>query len=61
MNKLQKLHDAGVDNWEGYDIAVEQYLEDFPDGDTNDETFLAYLEGAGVDNWDGYEDAMYED
>jgi hypothetical protein len=34
---LKCLMGAGVDNWEGYDFAIETYQEDYPDEDYPDE------------------------
>lgn len=33
---LQKLHNAGVDNWEGYDEAMESDLDEDEDEDEED-------------------------
>lgn len=50
---LIALESRGVDNWVGYDYAMEQVSED-----ASDEDILAALENHGVDNWVGYDDAI---
>lgn len=32
-NWLSCLEGAGVDNWQGYDYAIDMYQEEFPDED----------------------------
>lgn len=51
--KLQALKDGGVDNWSGYESALEALPEDF-----TDEQLLQALEDYGVDNWECYDEAM---
>jgi len=51
--EAQLLSAGGVDNWEGYDDAMEHYTpsdDDYKDA----ESFLEALQIAGVDNWDWY-------
>ena len=55
------LENAGVDNWSGYDYAIELAEnggKDFSFLDDIDK--LIYLENAGVDNWSYYYDALKE-
>lgn len=55
------LESWGVDNWNGYDYAIELATEDGYDYfDLEPEDKLSYLEAAGVDNWNGYFDALKE-
>lgn len=55
------LENAGVDNWGGYDIAVEYAEEDgFAWSKLSDSDKLNYLESAGVDNWSYYSEAISE-
>lgn len=46
---LDAIYAAGVDNWDGYDIA----MEDVVDRDDPSEV-LAALFAAGVDCWEGF-------
>ena len=46
---------AGVENWEGYEDAMDGVPEAEQDDDS---VFLGALYEAGVDNWEGYEIAM---
>lgn len=52
---LQRLHDAGVDSWEGYEHALG--LLDVTDVD-DPEAVLEALEASGVESWEGYETAL---
>ena len=57
--KFLALDYAGVDNWGGYDYAIEQAEEDgFDWSELSDVEKLNYLENAGVDNWGYYGDAF---
>ena len=62
LNDEQKylaLDYAGVDNWGGYDYAIESAEEDgFDWSELSDAEKLNYLENAGVDNWGYYGDAF---
>lgn len=53
------LEAAGVDNWSGWDYAVEIAEEEGHDwSDLSDEDKLYYLEIAGVDNWRDWDYAL---
>ena len=53
------LEAAGVDNWSGYDFAIEMAEEDGHDwSNLSPETKMDYLDCAGVDNWTYYSDAF---
>lgn len=53
------LESGGVDNWDGYDFAVESAEKDgYKWSDLDEETKLDYLEAAGVDNWSFYDEAI---
>ena len=46
------LEAAGVDNWSGYDFAIEMAEKDGHDwSDLLPEAKMDYLDCAGVDNW----------
>lgn len=50
---LEALEAAGVDNWEGYEYAMDGLTDDYTDSE-----LIAALYAAGVDNWEGWEYAM---
>ena len=51
----RNLSNGGVDNWGGYDYAIELAEEDEKDWSSlKAEEKLSYLEAAGVDNWAYY-------
>ena len=51
----RNLSNGGVDNWGGYDYAIELAEEDEKEWSSlKDEEKLSYLEAAGVDNWGYY-------
>lgn len=53
------LEAAGVDNWNGYDFAIEMSEEDGHDwSNLSPEAKMDYLDCAGVDNWTYYSDAF---
>lgn len=59
--KLSLLQDGGVDNWDGYEFAVELFFEENPELDTVEENvagFLSALDAAGVDNWSFYDTSL---
>lgn len=58
--KLTALYNAGVDNWSGYEIAIESAEEETGMNwyDLSDEDQLIFLESSGVDNWTYYSDAI---
>lgn len=59
--KFLALEYGGVDNWHGYDYAIERAEEDGLDwSDLYDEDKLNYLENEGVDNWSGYDESIRE-
>lgn len=47
---LDRLYSNGVDNWEGFEIAMEGVVNP---GD--DDEVLSALLSAGVDNWEGFD------
>ena len=52
------LSNAGVDNWNGYDFAIELAEEDKKEWSSLSAVEkLNYLEAAGVDNWTSYYEA----
>lgn len=51
--KLQALKNGGVDNWPGYECALESLPDDY-----TDEELLQALEDHGVENWNCYEWVM---
>lgn len=52
------LSNAGVDNWNGYDFAIELAEEAKKEWNSLSEVEkLSYLEAAGVDNWNYYYEA----
>lgn len=54
----RNLSNSGVNNWGGYDYAIELAEEDEKDWSSlKDEEKLSYLEAAGVDNWSYYYEA----
>lgn len=55
--KLDALYNNGVDNWEGFDYAIAEALDEGDDVDSAEE-FLPVLERWGVDNWSYYDEAM---
>ena len=54
------LETAGVDNWEGYDIALDKYRDTGVEGPG---AMVSAMAAVGVDNWDGYDIAaeLFED
>lgn len=59
-DKYFALVNAGVDNWHGFEYAIELAEENNEDWDNlSPEDKLCYLEYAGVDNWHFYSDAVY--
>lgn len=59
-DKYYALVNSGVDNWNGFEYAVELAEENNEDwNDLSPEDKLCYLESAGVDNWHFYSDALY--
>lgn len=57
--KYFALVNAGVDNWSGYEEAIELAEENDEDWhDLSAEDKYIYLSNAGVDNWDYYSDAL---
>ena len=57
--KYVALVNAGVDNWSGYEEAIELAEENDEDWhDLSAEDKYIYLSNAGVDNWDYYSDAL---
>lgn len=57
--KYVALVNAGVDNWSGYEEAIELVEENDEDWhDLSAEDKYIYLSNAGVDNWDYYSDAL---
>lgn len=53
------LKAAGVDNWSGYDVAIEMAEEDGHDwSQLSPENKIDYLYCAGVDNWHFYDEAF---
>lgn len=53
------LEAAGVDNWNGYDFAIEMAEENGYDwSNLSPEAKMDYLDCAGVDNWTYYSDAF---
>lgn len=54
----RNLSNGGVNNWGGYDYAIELAEEDEKDWSSlKAEEKLSYLEAAGVDNWSYYYEA----
>ena len=54
----RNLSNSGVDNWGGYDYAIELAEEDEKEWSSlKAEEKLSYLEAAGVDNWSYYYEA----
>lgn len=54
----RNLSNGGVDNWGGYDYAIELAEEDEKEWSSlKAEEKLSYLEAAGVDNWSYYYEA----
>lgn len=54
----RNLSNGGVDNWGGYDYAIELAEEDEKEWSSlKSEEKLSYLEAAGVDNWGYYYEA----
>lgn len=54
----RNLSNSSVNNWGGYDYAIELAEEDEKDWSSlKDEEKLSYLEAAGVDNWSYYYEA----
>ena len=54
--EFEALENGGVDNWGGYEYAIDLANEDgFDWEDLENEEKLNYLENAGVDNWEGYD------
>lgn len=51
--ELAALNYEGVDNWHGYEEAMEE-VEDMD----NDSEVLDALHSYGVDNWHGYDEAL---
>lgn len=59
-DKYFALVNAGVDNWHGFEYAIELAEENNEDWDNlSPEDKLCYLESAGVDNWHFYSEAVY--
>ena len=59
--KYFALDSSGVDNWSGYDFALELAKDDGADWwELTPEEKLAYLYNAGVDNWSFYSDSLKE-
>lgn len=59
-DKYFALVNAGVDNWHGFEYAIELAEENDEDwDDLSPEDKLCYLESAGVDNWHFYSEAVY--
>lgn len=59
--ELWALEAAGVDNWGGYEDAIDGYYREnnLPDGyDLTDEEKLEALMQGGVDNWVGWDYAI---
>lgn len=53
------LEAVGVDNWSGYDFAIEMAEEDGHDwSNLSPKAKMDYLDCAGVDNWTYYSDAL---
>jgi hypothetical protein len=52
----QLLQDGGVDNWGGYDDAMDNY-DQSDDEATDAVNFLNALSMSGVDNWDWYDES----
>ena len=58
-DKYYALVNAGVDNWSGYEEAIESAEENDEDwNDLSAEDKYIYLSNAGVDNWSYYSDAL---
>ena len=58
--KYERLQIGGVNNWSGYEFAIDDaeiYGEDWYDLSNVDK--LTYLENAGVDNWEWYSESLY--
>lgn len=53
MDLLSALRAAGVDNWEGYAVAMASLPPN-----ASDEDILDALFDGGVDNWEGYDVAQ---
>lgn len=60
LTELALLAAAGVDNWEGYNEALNILETHTPTGDSYEDAvaLLDALDTAGVDNWEGYRDAL---
>ena len=59
-DKYFALVNAGVDNWHGFESAIELAEEHDEDWEyLSPEDQLCYLESAGVDNWHFYSEAVY--
>lgn len=60
--KITALYNAGVDNWSGYEIAIESAEEETGMNwyDLSYEDQLIFLESSGVDNWNYYDDAILD-
>lgn len=59
--KYFALDSSGVDNWSGYDFALELAKDDGANWwELTPEEKLAYLYNAGVDNWSFYSDSLKE-
>jgi hypothetical protein len=52
----QLLQEGGVDNWDGYDDAMDDY-DQSDDEATDAVNFLNALTMCGVDNWDWYDES----
>ena len=52
---LDALYASGVENWEGYDLALVELSEDDRE---DDDQVLSALQIAGVDCREGYEEAL---
>lgn len=65
MDKAEKylrLEMGGVNNWYGYELAVERAEEDgFEWHYLSNEDKMDYLEAEGVDNWTWYGESLYGD
>ena len=59
--KLELLEIGGVDNWQSYGDAIQEFKEENGFGDDeylNSKDTLVALESGGVDNWQGYGESL---
>ena len=59
--EFEALENGGVDNWGGYEYAIDLANKDgFDWEDLENEEKLNYLENAGVDNWGWYAESIQD-